>query len=434
MSNIKWTPSPIFDNLPNVTDTKYLTSLTQALQRNSPDIDLYMIYEYYNDIDPKQPFFALRLANAYSQLEFYTGALQVLQNLEYVRFNDPYIQVWVAQLMELVNQQAQISNRIYDNKEYVKAPLLIPLENYVTHVPPNLNTLEKMCHDVANHTNGKKIKEAYARILSIETNEIEDVFRLSPQSKSVMTRCGFFMGAIQHVDHNQNITKNKTLNILKGTQQALDYLVEHIATVCAGGPFRLTAGLIIEIHNRTMQSNAISEDRVDEFYTRRKLVRTRSWRTEVVYVKRFDGSVYLFHHPNVIANSIEQFVHQANINIDRMLRNEVDPFTVSAWMHHTLINIHPFIDGNGRMTRFISSIPLILKNYMPLYIGLSNKKVYIDALVEADTTTSIVSLVQVFASNIEMCLEMVKANCIPKDTDEVYMTDAETGKTIYYNV
>lgn len=55
-----------------------------------------------------------------------------------------------------------------------------------------------------------------------------------------------------------------------------------------------------------------------------------------------------------------------------------------AYIHYELTIIHPFIDGNGRMSRAFLNWLLRIKNICPIYIDSSNKKEYLDALHEID--------------------------------------------------
>ena len=50
-------------------------------------------------------------------------------------------------------------------------------------------------------------------------------------------------------------------------------------------------------------------------------------------------------------------------------------------MHVSFVTIHPFFDGNGRMARLVSNIPVLKSGYPPILISLDRRKNYIDALV-----------------------------------------------------
>ncbi len=66
-------------------------------------------------------------------------------------------------------------------------------------------------------------------------------------------------------------------------------------------------------------------------------------------------------------------------------RRDVDhPVTVAADLHHKLVFIHPFLEGNGRTARLLQSVHLMQKGYPPLIIQPSDRLAYYSALEAAD--------------------------------------------------
>ncbi len=56
-----------------------------------------------------------------------------------------------------------------------------------------------------------------------------------------------------------------------------------------------------------------------------------------------------------------------------------------AKMHLTFENIHPFVDGNGRIGRVLNNFVLIREGYVPINIKFVDRDAYYDALREFDT-------------------------------------------------
>ncbi len=58
-----------------------------------------------------------------------------------------------------------------------------------------------------------------------------------------------------------------------------------------------------------------------------------------------------------------------------------NPIIKAIYFHHELIRIHPFLDGNGRITRIAKNWMLMYELYPPIFIkDISKKKEYITAL------------------------------------------------------
>ncbi|GHV08823.1 cell division protein Fic [Spirochaetia bacterium] len=57
---------------------------------------------------------------------------------------------------------------------------------------------------------------------------------------------------------------------------------------------------------------------------------------------------------------------------------------LAAWVHHKLVYIHPFIDGNGRTARLIMNLILLQYGYPPAVILNMDRKKYYRVLKEAD--------------------------------------------------
>ncbi|KAI9574068.1 fido domain-containing protein [Boletus coccyginus] len=57
-----------------------------------------------------------------------------------------------------------------------------------------------------------------------------------------------------------------------------------------------------------------------------------------------------------------------------------NPFATAAWIHVTFTRCHPFDDGNGRMARLLSSIPLVRHGFPPVCILPMWRGVYYESM------------------------------------------------------
>jgi Fic family protein len=69
------------------------------------------------------------------------------------------------------------------------------------------------------------------------------------------------------------------------------------------------------------------------------------------------------------------------IELTRIRTNKV---FVAAYLHHRLVKIHPFTDGNGRVARLISNLLLMKSGYPPVVLRKDDRRKYYDCLRKAD--------------------------------------------------
>jgi Fic family protein len=99
-------------------------------------------------------------------------------------------------------------------------------------------------------------------------------------------------------------------------------------------------------------------------------------------------------HPNRFRHTIVQFgpcfgaePAQVPMLIEQLFYNLSlikHPVTRAAYLHHELIRIHPFVDGNGRLGRMAKNWILMYNLYPPMFIkNISDKKRYIARLQDS---------------------------------------------------
>ncbi|HAK89569.1 MAG TPA: cell filamentation protein Fic [Nitrospiraceae bacterium] len=75
---------------------------------------------------------------------------------------------------------------------------------------------------------------------------------------------------------------------------------------------------------------------------------------------------------------------QELIDLVRRKKKVLHPVELAAVLHHRLVNIHPFLDGNGRTSRLAMNI-ILMQSGFPLAVILKNdRKKYYRTLAEAD--------------------------------------------------
>ena len=81
------------------------------------------------------------------------------------------------------------------------------------------------------------------------------------------------------------------------------------------------------------------------------------------------------------------------------------PVKIAAMAHFKLVNIHPFVDGNGRTARLLMNL-ILLQNGFPLaIIKKENRKLYIDSLETANNTNDLSQFYEIIFQAVEYGLD-----------------------------
>lgn len=117
----------------------------------------------------------------------------------------------------------------------------------------------------------------------------------------------------------------------------------------------------------------------------------------------------------------------------RSNKNKLHPIELAALLHHKLVYIHPFFDGNGRTARLAMNVLLMQAGY-PLVIVLKNdRKKYYRVLSKADEGDYI-PLIRFIAQCVERSLNLyLKAVSPSAVKNEKYLPLSEICKGIGFS-
>ena len=112
-----------------------------------------------------------------------------------------------------------------------------------------------------------------------------------------------------------------------------------------------------------------------------QLLRLISPETNAIHPNRYRDSVvqigaYMCPEPNKVPQLVSELFYKAS--------NIINPIVRAIYFHHELIRIHPFVDGNGRVTRIAKNWMLMYNLYPPIFINdVIEKKEYINTLANS---------------------------------------------------
>jgi len=120
--------------------------------------------------------------------------------------------------------------------------------------------------------------------------------------------------------------------------------------------------------------NHINVQKIHEIVTRGQLRESGKYRTENV---RIAGAIKSPPDFSKIIEQLDAYFH----NIYLMSTNAME---IAAYIHHRFVEIHPFIDGNGRVARLLTNLYLLSNGYPPLVLKKQDRNRYYAYLHSAD--------------------------------------------------
>lgn len=154
------------------------------------------------------------------------------------------------------------------------------------------------------------------------------------------------------------------------------------------------------------------------------------FRTEEVSIKNSDHKPI---HWGEIEDEVDNLFKWMNRNAHKF-----DPVVMCAILHHWLSWIHPFSDGNGRVSRLFTNFFLLQKGYPEIVIKIGDRDNYYNSLIDADNG-DISSLVELFSDKIrqtvnvyeEFLNESERQEAWKKKYKEISVSKYEKAKETY---
>ena len=123
----------------------------------------------------------------------------------------------------------------------------------------------------------------------------------------------------------------------------------------------------------------------------KKRIHPGSYKYDNNHVVKLDGTIHRFCEHTQVPGEMERLIALYEENLEQL-----HPVELASEIHHRLVAIHPFVDGNGRVARLVMNLILMQVGYVPAIIREEDREEYYTALEAAD------------GGNIEPLLAMVE--------------------------
>ena len=150
----------------------------------------------------------------------------------------------------------------------------------------------------------------------------------------------------------------------------------------------------------------------------RRQITVGNYKTQPNSVRLPNGELFEYTAPQEVPIQM-----QALMEWYRDEQTALHPVTLAAMFHYKFVRIHPFDDGNGRVSRLLMNYVLLAHKLPPVVIKSSDKQNYLHALRLADTgqyEAFIRYIAEQVVSSLEMAIKAAKGESIeePDDLDK----------------
>lgn len=229
------------------------------------------------------------------------------------------------------------------------------------------------------HKRGERIRKRHAKALKQFSSHTE---ALRSQVRTIQrARAVYESNAIERA----GLPLAETAEIVEGYGKDTLRLERHLAELSLKSDRQLME--VLGLERATVFAEVIANDYLIERRTLRE-ADLRSVHSYTMPGERFAGS-YRDHHvlisgathvppePHDIARMMSQLV-------EWLASAKTDPLLVAAVAHSWIAAIHPFQDGNGRVSRLVANIALLRAGLPPLIVRNEDRAQYYAALAHSD--------------------------------------------------
>jgi Fic family protein len=176
----------------------------------------------------------------------------------------------------------------------------------------------------------------------------------------------------------------------------------------------LTENLIREIHvlllKKAYWGNAVTPDGKPT----KKLLEVGKYKTLPNHVITKTGEIFRYATPEETPAKMHDLLLWYRKESERA---DVNPIILASEIHYRFVRIHPFDDGNGRLSRILMNLTLMRFGFPPVIIRTEDRENYFNALSQADVGM-IEKFIDYIAKNLVRSLEISIAGAKGENIEE----------------
>lgn len=175
----------------------------------------------------------------------------------------------------------------------------------------------------------------------------------------------------------------------KNHAEAIDYLQEVVKSKRT-----LTESFIKELHGLLLRDVDHTIAKGADGKLIHKPLSAGKYKVRPNHVLTLSGTIHKYAEPIKVLDEMQ--------NLLKWLKEskKLHPVERAALFHYRFVCIHPFDDGNGRMSRLLMNLLLMQAGYPPCVVRNSKRREYLQSLEHADSTGSTDAFVRLLAGEL----------------------------------
>jgi len=148
-----------------------------------------------------------------------------------------------------------------------------------------------------------------------------------------------------------------------------------------------------------------------------KRITLGEYKTMPNHVKTATGEIHYYATPEETPAKMQELMEWYS---EMSNSSEIHPVVTAALFHHKFVSIHPFDDGNGRLSRILMNLILMQKGFPPIVIKMDDRQNYYSLLSRADNGDNwpfIEYIAEGLFSSLRLFLKAAMGGDIEEDED-----------------
>lgn len=196
---------------------------------------------------------------------------------------------------------------------------------------------------------------------------------------------------------------------IKGHNQAIDFMMQLIKE-----ERNLNESDIRGLHKIVLGEDYSNPAITNEGLATSKRIIPGSYKTAPNHVKTGTGELHYYASVKDTPIKMKELVDWYN---ETSKLPDVNPIVLASLFHHRFVAIHPFDDGNGRMTRLLTNYILLKFGYPVSVLKTEKRLEYYGALSQADNG-EIIPIIEMIAETVQESLTIYKQAINGEDISE----------------